>query len=382
MRMVSISSVKSAVRPPLASVLWPLARPFRGHIERTRDGSRLRPGITAVIAARDEAYAIRFCLQSLIGFVDQIVCAIDTGTRGSQDDTLLAVEEFRERWGGAVGVDVIAMPGALLRDRRDEGLRRSRHEWHLRWDADMVAKTSGPESILPLRERALASDRPRAISFGRTNLYGDLRHTSIFGPVVDSGEAWLTRFGRPIRYVEYRQYDDVRIPLYYAHREEPGRHCFHLAGLKTDDNLIYRFHYFAWRAALAGTSASANPGTTSLEDFARRRNEELFGTNDPRALKFRYQRQLSYQFTRYDPNIYGDYPEVLGPELGGTQRFEVLYRDGRPWSRIDRQDEEMLVYQPTEADLAWDPEEFLRRFLSAEQCRVVGIEPNSSADAA
>jgi glycosyltransferase involved in cell wall biosynthesis len=366
-----VAALQGSLRKPLATLLWPLLRPVRAWHDRGRDGGRLRPGITAVVAARDEAYTIRLCLRSLVGFADQIVC-IDNG---SDDRTLQEMEAFRDEHGDRVQVDVVSMPGALLGECREEGLRLTRHRWHLRWDADMIAKTSGPDSMTAVRDRALRDDRPRTIQLPRTNLIGDLRHTHRLGGTVDPGEPILMRFGRGIEYREFGKFDAVRVPLHYAARGEPGRHYFHLAGLKSDDNLIHRFHYFAWREAVNRDGDALDPELRTFEGFKRRRNDELFGTNEPRALKFRYQRQLSYHLALYDPGEYGDYPDVLRDELSKPQRFEVVYRDGRPWTRIDREDDEMAGYEPTAADLAWDPEAFLRRFLSAEQCRAIGIAP-------
>jgi glycosyltransferase involved in cell wall biosynthesis len=309
----------------------------------------------------------------LIGFADQIVC-IDNG---SNDGTLRKMEEFRERFRDRVEVDVVSMPGALLGDCRDEGLRRTRYQWHLRWDADLVAKTSGPESMLDLRARVLTDQRPRTIQLPATSLIGDLRHAGRFGPVVDPGEPILVRFGRGIEYREFGRFDALRAPLHYAQRAEQGRHYFHMAGLKSDENLIHRFHYFIWRELVNREGPALDPALRDLEDFKRIRNLELFGTNEPRSLKFRYQRQLSYHFVRYDESEHGAYPEVLREELARPDpRFEVTYRDDRPWIRIDRADAEMRDYEPTDEDLAWSPEAFLRRFLSAEQCHQAGIDPD------
>jgi hypothetical protein len=124
-------------------------------------------------------------------------------------------------------------------------------------------------------------------------------------------------------------------------------------------------------------AAAREAEVSTFDAFTQRRNLELFGTTDPQSLKFRYQRQLSYHLTTYDTEQFGDYPEVLKNELSRQQRFEVLYRDGRPWLRVDREDPEMVGYEPTPEDLDWDPEAFLRRFLDAEQCRLIGVEPPS-----
>ena len=57
-----------------------------------------------------------------------------------------------------IEVDILEMPGALLGDCREAGLNATRYQWHLRWDADMVCKTSGEESMIQLREKVLKSE--------------------------------------------------------------------------------------------------------------------------------------------------------------------------------------------------------------------------------
>jgi glycosyltransferase involved in cell wall biosynthesis len=363
-------SLRAVLRPVLAKVLWPPIRPFRRRLETARDGTPLRPGIAAIVAARNEAYTIPFCLRSLVGFADQIVC-IDNG---SEDETLARMTQFAQEHSGQIEVEVLSMPGALLGECREAGLQRSRYQWHLRWDADMVAKTSGPESMLPLRERVLADDRPRAIQLPRTNLFGDLHHTLRHLPVVDPGEPILVRFDRNVRYREHGKFDVIRLPLYFRQTAEAPRFYFHLQGLKSDANLLHRFHYFEWRRVVNATPTRGRPDwLDDFEAFKARRNLELFGTNDPRSVKFRFNRQLMYVLVRFDPAIHGNYPHVLSGELAGPQRFEVIYRDGRPFRRIDREDREMASYQPTAEDLAWNPEAFLRCFLTPSQAAAIGL---------
>ncbi len=367
------TQLKSRARPPLATATWPLVRPIRSFIERSRDGSLLSPGITAVVAARNEAYTILLCLRSLVGVADQIVC-IDNG---SDDGTLNKMESFKEEYGDQVEVEIVTMPEALLAECREEGLRRTRRQWHLLWAGDMVATTSGSRDIRELRERVLANDRPRTIQIPRINLYGDLRHTYRLAPVVDSGEPFLMRFGRGMRYREFGRFDAARAPLYYAQEREPKPYIFHLAGLKSDENSMHRFHYFAWRETVNREGTSLDPELRTLEGFTRRRNLELFATTDRRSLKFRNQRLVQYLLVPYDPDRYGDYPDLLKEELAQPQRFEVVYRNGRPWTRIDHEDTEMAGYEPTADDLEWDPEAFLRGLLTEEQCRLVGIAPTN-----
>lgn len=362
--------VRTIVRPALARLSWPLVRPLRGRLEVARDGTPLRPGITAVVAARNEAYTIPFCLRSLVGFVDQIVC-IDNG---SDDDTLSRMNQFKTECAGRIEVDILSLPGALLGECREAGLSMTRYQWHLRWDADMVAKTSGPESLIPLRLRVLADDRPRAIQLPRTNLFGDLHHALAHLPSEDPGEPILVRFDRNVHYREYGKFDVIRLPLYFRQTRERPRYYFHLQGLKSDANLLHRFHYFEWRrVANAAEGPGGGRSPEDFETFKRQRNLELFGTADERAVRFRFNRQLMYVLVRFDPERYGSYPEVLAEELRGRQRFEVLYRNGRPFQRLDREDREMAGYEPSRADMEWDAEAFLRRFLTPAQVAQIGL---------
>src|SRR4051812_41560376 len=98
-----MTGLKAAIRPPLATALWPLVRPARRWIERDRAGKPLQPGITAVVVARDEGYTIPFVLRSLVGFADQIVC-IDNG---SVDRTLSEMEVFKEKHRDEVSVEIL-----------------------------------------------------------------------------------------------------------------------------------------------------------------------------------------------------------------------------------------------------------------------------------
>ena len=107
-------------------------------INTTRDGEPLKMGISAVVAMKNEEYTLPFCLNGLIGFADQIII-IDNG---SEDKSLQIAKDFKAEFGDLVKVDIIEMPGALLGDCREAGLKATKFQWHLRWDADMVAHTA------------------------------------------------------------------------------------------------------------------------------------------------------------------------------------------------------------------------------------------------
>jgi len=346
-----MNQLKSLIRKVLSVVLYNLWYRWNRSWDKARNGESLKDGITAVVSAKNEEYIIPFCLKSLVGVVDQVVC-IDNG---SDDETLKVMQAFKAAYGHLIEVDVLEMPDALLGDCRNAGLENTRYKWHLRWDADMVCRTSGSESMLLLREKVLKDDRPRTIQLPRTNLRGDFHHTRKNLPAIDPGEPILVRFGKDVKYVEYGKFDVIRVPFYYAITKEEKRYYFHCEGLKSDDNLIYRRQYFEWREAFNKYSDADRP--KEVADFVTYKqawNLKYFGTNEPLSLKWRFQREFCNRLVKVDATVFGEYPDVLKNEKEGLgTRFVIVMKDGRPYTRTDLKDAEMARYEPTEEDLRW-----------------------------
>lgn len=329
-----------------------------------RNGQKLLKGITAVVAAKNEAYTLPLCLKSLINIADQIIC-IDNG---SNDGTLQKMYDFKKEYEHKVEVEIVSMPNALLGECRDKGLELTKYQWHLRWDADMVAKTSGTESMILLKEKVIKKNTPQAIQLPRINLYGDLHHTSRMGDVIDPGEPILIKFCKHICYKEYGKFDTVKLPVYYRIIKEKKKYYFHCTGLKSTQNLIHRFHYFAWREKLNKAKLNGvklDDTLTDFEKFKKQRELNLFQTNDIKSLKYRYARQLSeLHFIRFEKKKYGDYPDILKEKMhNANERFKVVYENGAPYYRIDLDDTDMLNYLPTIDDQQWSPQEFLKKLL-------------------
>ena len=182
-----------------------------------------------------------------------------------------------------------------------------------------------------------------------------MHHTRKNLPAIDPGEPILVRFGRDIEYVEDGKFDVIRVPFYYAIEKESKRYYFHCEGLKSDDNLIYRRQYFEWREAFNKHTDATRPAEISDFDvFKKQWCKREFGTTDPKSLKWRFQREFCNRLELIDKKQFGDYPDVLKPELhNDNARFKVLTKLEKPYYRIDRSDSEMLNYQPKEEDLAW-----------------------------
>ena len=312
-------------------------------------------GISAVVAMKNEEYTLPFCLESLIGFADQII-VIDNG---SEDRSLNSAKEFKRKHGHKVEVTVIEMPDALLGDCREAGLNATKYQWHLRWDADMIAHTDGDFDMKKLRKKVLSDDTPRTIQLPRINLTGDLLHVSK-QKEWDEGEPILMWLTTDIKYREFGKFDTVRVPKYYKQLKESKNYYFHCQGLKSDINLIHRFHYFRWRELYNRNNSDEIPRELkNYDDFVTQRNNYLFGTKDQKSIKYRYNRQLVHTFQKIDIEKYGYYPQVLRTEISKEkQRFQIEYVNNKPFIRIDREDKEMINFIPSEEDLSWDIENF------------------------
>ncbi len=331
---------------------------FQSKKNTNSNGEPLKPGITAVISARNEAYTIPLCLESLIGFADEIVC-IDNG---SDDNTLQLMHDFKAKFGQQIEVTVLHMPGALLGDCRNAGLKHSHYQWHYRCDADMVCNYSGKNNCAELRRRIMDLKYPTAIKLPRIDLVADFHHITKNAPAISPGEYFLIWNNQDIRYEEFGKFDAIKIPLYYKLEDEKDIIIFHLAGLKSMDNLIHRFHYFSWREA-----TNKNPEDKSIlnfEDYKTKYNQYYFGTNDKLSVKYRYIKQILYHYSKADMGAYGGFPRVIENHIKqGLERFKVEYQNGIPSWRSDAEDKEMLGYVPTEEDLSWQPIQFFRKLL-------------------
>lgn len=316
------------------------------------NGDKLQRGISAVISMKDEEYTIEACIRSLIGFADQIIC-IDNGSNDS------SVEIVKKLQLEINYLELIEMPGALLGDCRNEGLKRTKYNWHLRWDADMIAHTTGSNTLKSLKNELLKSDAPRTIQLPRVNLNGDFFHCSK-NEVMGDGEPILMRYTKDIIYKEFGKFDTIKVPFYFYLAKEKRYFYIHCQGLKSDENLIHRFHYFTWRQFCNENKEF----TLDKESFIKMRNSYLFLTNNSLKIQFRYQRQNVQRFVKYDPNIYIQYPIELIKLIKMNNRFKIVYKDNLPYIRLDSENSDMKNYTPDEDDLNWSVEEFFRKVNS------------------
>lgn len=325
----------------------------KNKLNKSSDGDKLQRGISAVISMKDEEYTIGISILSLVDVVDQIIC-IDNG---SEDNSINEVKKVIQLLKGKIDIELHEMPNALLGDCRNFGLSRTKYQWHLRWDADMIAIKSKNNDMRELRKMVLRMNKPGAVQFGYINLNGDFNHTVDLHK-KSKGEPYLVFFNKDIYYQEIDKFDVIILPKYFKQINTKSHLFFHCGGLKSDKNLIHRFHYFTWRKF----SINHRDFKISKTEFINKRNHYLFGTTDQKKVKYRYQKQNVHRFVVYNPETEIPYTKEIIEKLEKEgHRFEVVYRNGMPETRIDKNDLEMSQFDPSDEDLNWNIEQFFNK---------------------
>ena len=105
-----------------------------------------RPGISVMMRLKNEAQWIESALRSLAPFAEQF-SIVDNG---STDGT----PEIVERVARELGLDYALerLPTEDFGEVCDRALRNTTCQWVLRWDGDMIARTSGPVTLHTIRE--------------------------------------------------------------------------------------------------------------------------------------------------------------------------------------------------------------------------------------
>ena len=283
-------------------------------------------GVSALVRARDEEAWIEPSLRSLEGFADEIVLV----DNGSSDSTVERARALVGRLGLEVRID--SAPGLDHTALSNRVLELARFRWLIRWDADCVAHTAGPNALRELRRRLLELPPWRHVCIhpAAVEVAGDLfhrvpeiavrydAHVVTYSPALRYETAVTRAGGRPIA-IEF-----LRLPRYYAIERWPTPAIFHVS-VKPAWRMLLRHFWLEWWAERPAMS---------LQEYALQRARKEWGAAnlDDAAATFtaRYCRRL----VPFDPAPYGGYPALLAPALA-ERRFHVLYADGAIVGRSD-----------------------------------------------
>ena len=285
-------------------------------------------GVSALVRVKDEEDWVEASLRSLEGFADEII-VIDNGSTDSTLDRVLALgptlaAELRAE--AAPALDHAALSNAVL--------ARARFRWVIRWDADFVAHTSGPNALRRLRAvlAAFPPWRHACVHPALVELAGDLRHQ--FPDLKVRYDSHVLTYSPRLKYRTRRvreagrarpiAVESLRLPPWYAIGRWETPAIFHV-NVKPARRLLLRHFWQEWWAERPGCS---------LEDYAAARTAAEWGASSLDAAARAFVARYCGRLVPFDPAPYGGYPELLAPALA-SPRYRVLHRDGRVVGRSD-----------------------------------------------
>jgi len=278
-------------------------------------------GISVIMRVKDEVDWIRPSIQSIKGIADEIVIV----DNGSTDGTYEILQEMADIEKGLM--KLWRRPDLDHCALSNFALDQTTFRWVFRWDGDMVAHTSGDYNISNLRERILSLDTRRyyLIYLRHINLTGDLFHQDPKEMVHT--EEYVHTFSEKARYIHPGRFEAVKFPKYYRPLFWYEPYSFHV-NVKPARRMLLRYFWEDWM------ELKDYKKFPTLEDYVKVMIESEFSTNSwEEAQRICVQRVCS-NYIRYDPEIFGPYPDLLKPYLENP-KYRLEYENGK----IVRRDE-------------------------------------------
>lgn len=272
-------------------------------------------GISIVMRVKDEIDWIRPSIESIKGIADEII-VVDNG---STDGTYEILEEMASNEKGLI--KMWRKPDLDHCSLSNFALEQTAFRWVFRWDGDMVAHTSGDHNILKLRDRLLSlnSKRYYLVYLRHINLSGDLFHQDSREMVHI--EEYINTYSAQAHYVHPGRFEAVKVPKYYRPLFWYEPYSFHV-NVKPAHRMLLRYFWEEWMEL---KDYGRYP---MLEDYVEEKIKDEFETDLwKEAEKFCVKRVCS-NFVRFNPQIFGPYPDLLKPYLG-KPKYRLMYKDGK-----------------------------------------------------
>jgi glycosyltransferase involved in cell wall biosynthesis len=277
-------------------------------------------GISIIMRVKNEADWITPSILSIKDIADEIV-VVDNG---SSDGTYQVLEEMAAKEMGLI--KIWRQPDLDHCSLSNFAVAQTKFRWVFRWDGDMVAHTSGTFSISSLRDRLLSLNHRcyYVVYLRHINLSGDLFHQDPKEMV--HVEEYIHTFSLGARYVHPGRFEAIRIPKFYRVLFWYEPYSFHV-NVKPAERMLLRYFWEDWM------ELKDYQRFPTLEDYVNQKIEDEFGTSSwEEAKKICVQRICRYHI-RYNPEVFGQYPEMLEPYLNRSkyllkyQNSEIVGRE-------------------------------------------------------
>jgi glycosyltransferase involved in cell wall biosynthesis len=290
-----------------------------------------KKGISAFIRVRNEEYWIQPCILSIDPYVDEILI-IDNGSTDATFEVVKAVSNEI-----STPVRIFFRPNADHCEVSNIGIKESKYNWLLKWDADFIAHTDGNTEFGYLRDYVLGLDQSRyyMIFLNLVNLAGDLWHqprescTYIRSPGLTHKEAYLWNYSPKMRYVwkDFKgisKVESLLFPPFYRFIEWPQYNIFHVGGIRSIGRMLVDHFWYQWKKQYAGKPE--NDRIISRENFAWEKAKMNFkGDNEDKILRHFFHK-MKDELILYNPKKFGAHPNVLLSYLKDP-KYKILYNE-------------------------------------------------------
>ena len=321
------------VPPPGSEVVNPLARTRRSIRKLASYAAYsgivpppavFRPsGISAIVIAKNEEEWAEASMLSVVDCVDEVVAA-DHGSEDGTGEILAGIaDDYPER------VRLLKFTEEPFPVALNAMLVESRFRWILRFNADFVARTSGPHSVPQLVAELRAMDPLRyyCISLSGIALDGDLHHQ--FPNRRDPFEPLAFTYSPRLRYGVKERWETLNVPWFYEKLELPDAYYFHMRSVKSLRRMMQKLYWSHWFDA-------RNRGSQiSLRDFVAQNAMRDWGGSTVEEAAKSYIIEEFGGCVPYSKEACGEYPDILIPALANPP-FQLIWDRGKLVDRIER----------------------------------------------
>jgi glycosyltransferase involved in cell wall biosynthesis len=271
-------------------------------------------GVSIMMRVKDEVDWIVPSIQSIKDIADEIL-VVDNG---STDGTYQVLQEMASTEKNLI--KLWRQPDLDHCSLSNFVLGHTRFRWVFRWDGDMVGHTTGKHTIFNLRDRILSLD-PRCyylIYLCHINLSGDLFHQDA-GEMVHI-EEYIHTYSDTARYIHPGRFEAIKVPKYYRVLFWYEPYSFHV-NVKPANRMLLRYFWEDWM------ELKDYRRFPTLKDYVNEKVESDFGTNSWDKAQTICLQRICQNHIRYDPEVFGPYPELLKPYLD-RPKYRLRYKNG------------------------------------------------------
>ena len=272
-------------------------------------------GISIIMRVKNELDWIRPSILSIKDIADELVIV----DNGSTDGTYEVLEEFASKEKSLISIwQRSDLDQCSLSNFAHE---QTRFRWIFRWDGDMVAHTSGKNAISGLKERILSLDPRRyyLIYLRHVNLSGDLLHQKPSEMVHI--EEYIHTYSKEARYVHPGRFEAIKVPKYFRVLFWYEFYSFHV-NVKPAKRMLLRYFWEDWM------ELKDYDRFPTLEDYVGEKIGSEFGTSSWEEAERMCVQRTCLNHIRYDPEVFGPYPELLIPNLKKA-KYVLKYSNGK-----------------------------------------------------